>query len=130
MIVELTLLAVPGCPGAAALEELLPVVLADHPGITFERREIGDERAAAETGMCGSPTLLINGEDPFSVPGQAPSLSCRLYWDAAGRPGPAPSAEALRQALACRVRSGVAEDEGADRGVVAEQPGVKRPKLG
>jgi hypothetical protein len=100
---ELTLLAVPGCPGAAALEELLTVVLADHPGVTVHRREIGDERAAAETGMCGSPTLLINGKDSFAVPGQAPSLSCRLYWDAAGRPAPAPSAHALRDALAAAV---------------------------
>jgi len=96
---ELTLLAVPNCPGAAALEELLAAVLADRPGVTVERREIGDVRAAAETGMSGSPTLLINGRDPFAVPGQAPSLSCRLYWDAAGRPAPAPSAEALRRAL-------------------------------
>jgi DNA-binding transcriptional MerR regulator len=32
--------------------------------------------------------------------GQPPSLSCRLYRDADGRLGPAPSAEALRHALA------------------------------
>lgn len=97
---DLTLLAVPDCPGAAALGELLAVVLADHPGVAVVRREISDERAAAETGMCGSPTLLVNGKDPFAVPGQAPSLSCRLYWDAAGRPAPAPSADALRHVLA------------------------------
>jgi hypothetical protein len=98
--VELMLLAVRDCPGAAALEELLAAALADHPGVIVHRREIGDERTAAETGMCGSPTLLINGRDPFAMPGQAPSLSCRLYRDAAGRPAPAPSAEALRRALA------------------------------
>ena len=45
-------------------------------------------------------TLLVNGTDPFAAPGQAPSLSCRLYRDAEGRPGPAQSVEALRRALA------------------------------
>ena len=50
--------------------------------------------------MRGSPTLLIDGTDPFGGPGQPPSLSCRLYGDEAGRPGGAPSVRALRQALA------------------------------
>ena len=43
------------------------------------------EREAAEAGMRGSPTLLINGVDPFAAPGQAPGLACRLYRDAAGQ---------------------------------------------
>ena len=50
--------------------------------------------------MHGSPTLLINGADPFASRGEPPSLSCRLYRDAEGRLGPAPSVAALRQALA------------------------------
>ncbi len=97
---ELTLLTVPACPNAAAFEERLAAALADHPGVVVHHREISDEQAAAQSGMCGSPTLLINGTDPFAEPGQAPSLSCRLYRDEAGRPAPAPSTEALRQALA------------------------------
>lgn len=97
---ELTLLTVPACPNAAAFEQRLAAVLAGHPGAVVHRREIADERAAAEAGMHGSPTLLINGADPFAQPGQPPSMSCRLYRDAEGRPGPAPSAEALQQALA------------------------------
>jgi len=97
---ELTLLTVPDCPGAAEFEERLAAALAGHPGLVIHRREISDERSAAQAGMHGSPTLLINGVDPFAPPGQAPSLSCRLYRDATGRPAPAPSAEALRQALA------------------------------
>jgi hypothetical protein len=50
--------------------------------------------------MHGSPTLLIDGVDPFAGPDQPPSLSCRLYRDEAGRAGGAPSVQALRQALA------------------------------
>src|SRR6266851_8318897 len=81
---ELTLLTVPACPNAAAFEERLAAALAGHPGAVVHRREVTDEREAAEAGMHGSPTLLVNGADPFAQPDQAPSLSCRLYRDAAG----------------------------------------------
>jgi hypothetical protein len=96
---ELTVLAVPDCPNAAVLVERLAAVLADCPDAVILRRRVGDEREAAETGMAGSPTLLINGTDPFAVPGQAPGLFCRLYRDAAGRLAGAPSAEDLRLAV-------------------------------
>lgn len=46
--------------------------------------------------MTGSPTVLINGADPFAVAGAAPSVSCRLYRDADARTDGAPSVEALR----------------------------------
>jgi len=97
---ELVLLTVPACPHAAAFEARLAAALAGHPGTVIRRREVSDERTAARTGMHGSPTLLINGEDAFPLPGQAPSLSCRLYPDALGRPGSLPSVQALRRALA------------------------------
>ncbi|MGH3120907.1 MAG: thioredoxin family protein [Streptosporangiaceae bacterium] len=96
---ELTMLAVPGCPNAAAMEERLAAVLADYPDAVVRRRHVADEQEAAETGMAGSPTLLVNGTDPFAVPGQAPSQSCRLYRDAAGLLTGAPSVEDLRRAL-------------------------------
>ena len=97
---ELTLLTVPACPNAAAFEERLAAARAGHPGAVVHRREVADEREAATAGMHGSPTLLIDGTDPFAGPDEAPSLSCRLYRDAAGRICRAPSVEALRQALA------------------------------
>jgi hypothetical protein len=97
---ELTLLTVPDCPHAAAFEERLAAALAGHPGAVVRRREIADDQEAATTGMHGSPTLLIDGIDPFARADQAPSLSCRLYQDEAGRAGGAPSVAALRHALA------------------------------
>ena len=96
---ELTILTVPGCPNAAAFEERLAAALAGHPGAVVRRRQIADEQEAAQAGMVGSPTLLINGADPFAAPGQVPGLSCRLYRDAAGRSAGAPSVEDLRRAL-------------------------------
>jgi hypothetical protein len=97
---ELTLLTVPNCPHAPAFEERLAAALADRPDVVIVRRVISDVQTAALAGMHGSPTLLVNGVDPFSPGGEPPSLSCRLYRDAAGRVAPAPSVEALRQALA------------------------------
>jgi hypothetical protein len=98
--VELTLLTVPNCPNAAVFEERLADALANHPGVVIHRREIADVQAAVRAGMRGSPTLLIDGVDPFAALGQPPSVSCRLYRDAAGQVTQAPSVQALRQALA------------------------------
>jgi len=96
---ELTLLTVPDCPNAAGFEARLALALAGLPDAVVRRREVASEREAAEAGMRGSPTLLINGVDPFAVPGQALGLACRLYRDAAGRAAGAPTVEALRRAL-------------------------------
>ena len=96
---ELVLLTVPDCPNAAAFEERLAAALAGHPAATVRRRVVGDEPEAAEAGMHGSPTLLIDGSDPFAAPDQRPSLSCRRYQDASGRGGPVPTVDELRRVL-------------------------------
>ena len=96
---ELTLMTVPACPNAVAFEQRLAAALVGHLDAIVHRREIADEHEAAQAGMHGSPTLLIDGVDPFAAPGQLPSLSCRLYRDATGRAEGAPSVEALRRAL-------------------------------
>src|SRR5260370_41776708 len=96
---ELVLLTVPDCPNAAAFEERLAAALAVHPGAVVRHRVVGDEREAAEAGMHGSPTLLVDGTDPFAAPGQPPRLSRRLYRDASGRTGPGPSVQERRRQL-------------------------------
>jgi hypothetical protein len=98
-MMELTLLTVPACPNAAIFEERLTAALAGHPGVVVQRREIADEREAAEAGMHGSPTLLIDGVDPFAAPGQLPSLSCRLYREHTGHADGAPPLDALQVVL-------------------------------
>ena len=56
--------------------------------------------------MAGSPTLLINGVDPFlhDAPRDC-GISCRLYRDENNQIVPAPSAEQLRAALAAASRT-------------------------
>jgi len=96
---QLTVLAVPDCPNAAVLEDRLAAVLHGRDGVLVSRELIGDEGAAARWGMRGSPTLLIDGTDPFAEPGEPPSMSCRLYRAEDGRASGAPSASQLRQVI-------------------------------
>jgi hypothetical protein len=97
--VELTVLAVPGCPNAALLDRRLAIAAAGLPDVTVTRRVVDDERQAAALGMRGSPTLLIEAADPFAAPGQSTGLSCRLYLQADGSLRGAPPVESLRRAL-------------------------------
>jgi hypothetical protein len=96
---QLTVLAVEGCPNAPVLDERLAAVLAGRASIEVSHQVISDENEAARWGMHGSPTLLIDGVDPFAVPGQPPSMSCRLYHDENGQLSGAPSLSQLRQAI-------------------------------
>jgi hypothetical protein len=98
---ELTVLAVPDCPNEPVLRERLAEVLTEHPEVRMVHRLVHDESDAARLGMRGSPTLLVNGVDPFAT-SRAPviSVSCRIYRDESGRADGAPSVTALRQALA------------------------------
>jgi hypothetical protein len=97
--VELIVLAVPGCPNAPVLEERLAEVLAGWPGVTVQRRVIADVAEAARWGMRGSPTLLVDGSDPFAAPGGGPAVACRLYRGEDGRLDGSPTVEALRRVL-------------------------------
>jgi hypothetical protein len=96
---HLTVLAVPGCPNAPVLNDRLTAVLGGRTGVSVAHRVISDEDEAARSGMHGSPTLLIDGVDPFAEPGQPPGMSCRLYRDDDGRAAGAPSAGQLRHAI-------------------------------
>jgi hypothetical protein len=107
---HVTVLAVPGCPNVALVEEQLASVLEGRPGVTVSRHVIADEAEAASRGMHGSPTILINGADPFAEPGQPASMSCRLDRGSDGRISGLPSAGQLRQAIEQAADS----DAGAD----------------
>ena len=99
MSTHLTVLAVPHCPNAPVLDDRLAAVLDGRAGVSVSHEVISSEADAARWGMHGSPTLLIDGVDPFAVPGQPPSMSCRLYRGDNGQVTGAPSAGQLRQAL-------------------------------
>ncbi len=67
--------------------------------MTVTRQVITDAAEAARWGMHGSPTLLVDGQDPFAAPGAATALACRLYRGEDGRLEGAPTVAALRLVL-------------------------------
>ena len=97
---RIEVLTVPECPNRPLVEQRLAEALAGRPDVTVERRVAGTEAEAGRYGMHGSPTVLIDGRDPFAEPGTGTSLSCRLYRDETGLVQGAPSAGQLRAALA------------------------------
>ncbi|WP_314241770.1 hypothetical protein [Streptomyces sp. DSM 40907] len=95
---RITILTVPDCPNVPVVRDRLTAAL-DGRAAGIELVEVSEEADAARWGMTGSPTVLLDGIDPFAVPGAPPSVSCRLYRDAEGRADGAPSVQALREAL-------------------------------
>lgn len=95
----MVVLSVPGCPNVALMDDLLRIVLADRQGVRVIHREVLDLGQAEREGMRGSPTLLVNGIDPFAEQGSQPSVSCRLFRGEDGQARPAPSKAALVAAL-------------------------------
>jgi hypothetical protein len=65
----------------------------------IEVREISDHDQAQREGFPGSPTIRIDGVDPFPAD-DAVGLSCRIYRLSDGRPSPTPDPDQLRAALA------------------------------
>ncbi|MFE2587185.1 hypothetical protein [Streptomyces sp. NPDC059378] len=115
-IMRITVLTVPDCPNAPVIAERLARVL-EGRGAVVALVEVRDAGQAERFGMTGSPTVLIDGVDPFAVPGAPSSLSCRLYRGPDGRAEGAPGVADLQRALdaadACTIVEPVrVEDQG------------------
>lgn len=95
---EVDVLSVAGCPHVAVLERRLRRVLGARAGAVRHRVVTGAEDAF-RWGMAGSPTILVDGVDPFAPGEQRPNLSCRLYPHPDGHLEGAPSVAQLRRAL-------------------------------
>jgi hypothetical protein len=98
--VTVTLLYFPGCPNWQTADANLRAALAEAGADVVVRWRVVDTVEDAERlGFLGSPTVLIDGRDPFAEPGAVPGLSCRVFRSAAGVAG-APTVTQLRAALA------------------------------
>ncbi|MFI5892398.1 hypothetical protein ACIA5D_20045 [Actinoplanes sp. NPDC051513] len=98
MLVQL--LAVPNCPHAEPAAAVLRGAL-DEAGLNdvpVTTLIIDTQDEADRIGFIGSPTILIDGRDPFPDSGQEPALACRLYRHPAGLSG-IPPIDPIRQAL-------------------------------
>src|SRR5690242_5633436 len=101
---EIELLWWEGCPSTAKALDELRTALADVglAGAEVQMREIMTDDDAHEVRFAGSPTILLDGYDPFAAgdADDAPiGLSCRVYRRRDGRISPTPDPDDLREAL-------------------------------
>lgn len=98
MDVELAIVS--DCPNAEAARHVLRQAMSDLglDSSPVSTRVVHSEVEAREIGFVGSPSIRINGRDPFAEPGQSASVSCRLYQTPAG-PQSVPTTAAIRDAL-------------------------------
>lgn len=86
-----------GCPHWRTLDERLRR-LASELTLDIEQEIVGTPEAADAAGFRGSPTLLVDGVDPFASGDEPVGLSCRVYVTPDG-PAGAPTLDQLREVL-------------------------------
>lgn len=97
---RIELLYFDGCPAYRNTEEDLRRILAEE-GVEAEVKlvEVNSDEEARRLGFPGSPTVRIDGRDPFPVPERgARCLACRVYATPEGMKG-TPTAAMIREAL-------------------------------
>lgn len=97
---DVEVLVVADCPNEGGAVALVRRAL-DDVGLTripIRTRVVSSEHDARELGFVGSPTVRINGTDPFEIRGMATGLACRVYVEHGVRSG-LPDLLKLRQAL-------------------------------
>ena len=100
----MALLYFDGCPNWKTTESLLLDVMGELGlavgGLVLRRVETPEE--AAGLSFHGSPTVLVDGVDPFADPNAAIGLACRLYPTETGLAG-SPSRQQLTEVLRSRM---------------------------
>lgn len=97
MATEVTLLYFEGCPSWRTAAGRL-MELAEELGFTLRHQLVETPEAAERWGFRGSPTVLVDGRDPFAVGDEPVGLSCRIYRTPEGSAG-SPTVEQLRGVL-------------------------------
>lgn len=89
-----------GCPNWTVANERLTEALraANHNGVTVEHRRVETVEEAEELGFLGSPTIRIDGTDPFASGTEQVGLACRVYATPSGLSG-SPTTDQLVQVL-------------------------------
>ncbi|GAB3162412.1 hypothetical protein GCM10027059_15110 [Myceligenerans halotolerans] len=96
---EIVLQYFDGCPNWKIAQEHVDVIAAERPDITVTRQLIETLDQAEQVGFHGSPSILVDGSDPFAGPDAGVGLACRLYQTPDG-PAGSPTLDQLRAAVA------------------------------
>lgn len=94
---DLELLYFDGCPHWRTADRRVRQV-AGEVGATFRRRRVTEQDVEVTAAFAGSPTILVDGRDPFPTPATSRGLSCRLYATPDGAAG-SPTVDQLRAAV-------------------------------
>lgn len=97
---DVTLLYFDGCPSWETADQRLRS-LANEFGSDLTHRTVESPEQAEELSFRGSPTVLVDGHDPFAKGDEPVGLSCRIYQTPDG-PAGSPTTEQLRNALSGR----------------------------
>ena len=95
---EITLQYFDGCPNWSIAADRLSTLASERPGTTLHHRLVENLDEAEAVGFRGSPSILVDGVDPFADPSAPVGLACRVYMTPAGLAG-APTLEQLRAAI-------------------------------
>jgi hypothetical protein len=96
---DVELLYFDGCPNWRVADRHLDSLAAELGGVTVKHYTVDTTEEALRVGFRGSPTILVNGVDPFATPTDPRGgLSCRVYQTPNG-PAGSPTIEQLREAL-------------------------------
>lgn len=97
---DVRLLYFDGCPHWAVADDRLRTALArvgrDDEQIQHVLVETPED--AERLGFIGSPTILVDGRDPFATGDEQAALACRVFSTADGRAG-SPTVEQLVEVL-------------------------------
>lgn len=102
---RLQLLYFPDCPHWRLAEQRLNEVAAGL-GLSIEHQLVTTEEEAERVSFRGSPTILIDGVDPFAEGDEAIGLSCRIYRTPDGYAG-SPTLEQIAATLDRESGSGI-----------------------
>lgn len=94
---QVTLQYFDGCPNWQTTSRQLEV-LAGEFGFTLEHRKVSTPEQAEQLHFRGSPTVLVDGRDPFARGDEPVGLACRVYPTDEGLVG-APTEQQLREVL-------------------------------
>ncbi len=89
-----------GCPSYQRARDILEQVLREENiAARIEMIQVSDDADARAKKFLGSPTIRLNGVDPFAEPGQENyAMQCRVYRTPDGLKG-VPTKEMLRAAV-------------------------------
>jgi hypothetical protein len=98
-MIQITLQYFDDCPNWQTTDLHLATFIADGLDAVVGYERIDGYEAALEKGFRGSPTVLINGVDPFPEGQAQPGLACRIYNTEHG-PAGSPTLKQLRTVIA------------------------------